>query len=83
MVVTVLLCVSTTRHEMRQKLVLHSAHAPDAAEIVGLVVIQIVAETRHPHVRGDEDADGVVHLTRVEVVVQQEKAPAPVGTWLH
>ena len=49
------------------------ACAPDAAEIIGLVVVQVVAEARHPHVGGDEDADGVVHLCRVEVVVQQEK----------
>ena len=61
--------VSTTCPEMRHMVGLQLEYAPDAAEIVGLVVVQVVAEARHPHVRGDEDANGVVHLARIEIVV--------------
>ncbi len=47
--------------------------APAKAEVLGLVVVGEVAEAGHPDIAGDEHADGVVDLARVEVVVQQEQ----------
>mmetsp|Transcript_38151 Transcript_38151/g.96538 ORF Transcript_38151/g.96538 Transcript_38151/m.96538 type:complete len:213 (-) Transcript_38151:484-1122(-) len=51
----------------------HHLPKPAHAEVGRLVVVGEVAKARHPHVRGDEDADGVVHLLGLVVVVQQEQ----------
>lgn len=50
----------------------HLAEAPEA-EVLPHVVVAEVAEARHPDVRGDEDADGVVHFAGLEVVVEEEQ----------
>ena len=38
-----------------------------------MVVVHEVAVAGHPHISGDEHADGVVDLPSVEVVVQQKE----------
>ena len=42
-------------------------------EVGGLVVIGEVPEACHPDVAGNEDADGVVGLARIKVMVEQEQ----------
>lgn len=53
-----------------QRTIALSAHAPVPAQRT---------KASHPHVGSDEDADGVVNLLGVEVVVEQEQDLRPAG----
>lgn len=48
-------------------------HAPDDRKVIGLVVIQKVAEASHPDIGCDEHSDCVVHLRCRKVMVQQKQ----------
>ena len=46
---------------------------PCNVEVPVFVVVRKVVVASHPDIAGNEDPDGVVHLSRFEVVVQEEE----------